>query len=85
MPAVVADSNRRILWIVAMYRSVCGAVLLGIALLADLQTLAVAAPNTFVTAAGLYFLFVVRALYRQSVRDWNREMVDADHSLATVG
>jgi hypothetical protein len=35
--------------------------------------------------AGLYFLFVVRALYRQSVRDWNREMVDADHSLATVG
>ena len=57
LPATVADSNRRILWIVALYRAVCGAVLLGIALLADLQALAVAAPNTFVTAAGLYFLF----------------------------
>jgi two-component system sensor histidine kinase PilS (NtrC family) len=57
LPAAVADSNRRILWIVALYRAVCGAVLLGIALLADLKALAVAAPNTFVTAAGLYFLF----------------------------
>jgi two-component system sensor histidine kinase PilS (NtrC family) len=57
LPATVADSNRRILWIVALYRAVCGAVMLGIALLADLQALAVAAPNTFVTSAGLYFLF----------------------------
>ncbi|HVE50087.1 MAG TPA: ATP-binding protein [Casimicrobiaceae bacterium] len=57
LPATVADSNRRILWIVALYRAICGAVLLGIALLADLQALAVAVPNTFVTAAGLYFLF----------------------------
>lgn len=53
----VQDSNRRILWIVALYRAICGAVLLGIALLADLQALSVASPNTFVTAAGLYFLF----------------------------
>ena len=36
LPAVVADSSRRILWIVALYRAVCGAILLGIALLADL-------------------------------------------------
>jgi two-component system sensor histidine kinase PilS (NtrC family) len=57
LSATVADSNRRILWIVALYRAICGAVLLGIALLADLQALAVAVPNTFVTAAGLYFLF----------------------------
>jgi two-component system sensor histidine kinase PilS (NtrC family) len=57
LPAAVADSNRRILWIVALYRAICGAVLLGIALLADLQALSVEAPNTFVTAAGLYFLF----------------------------
>ena len=57
LPAAVADSNRRILWIVALYRAVCGTVLLGIAYLADLQALAVAAPNTFATAAGLYFLF----------------------------
>jgi len=57
LPAVAADSNRRILWIVALYRAVCGAILLGIALLADLRALAVDAPNTFVTASGLYFLF----------------------------
>jgi two-component system sensor histidine kinase PilS (NtrC family) len=63
MPAVVADSNRRILWIVALYRAVCGAILLGIALLADLQALHVVAPNTFVTAAGLYFLFALGAFW----------------------
>jgi two-component system sensor histidine kinase PilS (NtrC family) len=57
LTAVAADSNRRILWIVALYRAVCGAILLGIALLADLRALAVDAPNAFVTAAGLYFLF----------------------------
>lgn len=57
LPAAVADSNKRILWIVALYRAVCGAVLLGVALLADLHSLAVLAPNAFVTAAGLYFLF----------------------------
>lgn len=63
LTAAVADSNRRILWIVALYRSVCGAVLLGIALLADLQALDVLAPNAFVTAAGLYFLFALGALW----------------------
>ncbi|HEX4884911.1 MAG TPA: ATP-binding protein [Casimicrobiaceae bacterium] len=63
IPAAVADSNRRILWIVALYRAVCGAVLLGIALLADLQALSVAAPNAFVTAAGLYFLFALGAFW----------------------
>ena len=57
LPATVADSNRRILWIVALYRAVCGAVLLGIALLADLQALRVSVPNAFVTGSGLYFLF----------------------------
>ncbi|MDH4181512.1 MAG: hypothetical protein OEV46_05830, partial [Betaproteobacteria bacterium] len=61
LSAAIADSNRRILWIVALYRAVCGAVLLGIALLADLQALSVAAPNAFVTAAGLYFLFALGA------------------------
>lgn len=63
LPAAVADSSRRILWIVALYRAVCGAVLLGIALLADLQALAVAAPNAFVTASGLYFLFALGAFW----------------------
>lgn len=27
--------------------------------------------------AAVYFLWVVRNLYRQSVRDWNRQMMDA--------
>ena len=63
LSAAIADSNRRILWIVALYRAVCGAVLLGIALLADLQALSVAAPNAFVTAAGLYFLFALGAFW----------------------
>lgn len=63
LPATVADSNRRILWIVALYRAVCGAVLLGIALLADLQALRVSAPNAFVTGSGLYFLFGLGAFW----------------------
>ncbi len=63
LSASVAESNRRILWIVALYRAVCGAVLLGIALLADLQSLQVAAPQAFVTASGLYFLFALGAFW----------------------
>jgi two-component system sensor histidine kinase PilS (NtrC family) len=51
------ESARRILWIVGLYRAICGATLLGIGLLVDLRMLAIAAPNTFVTAAALYFLF----------------------------
>ncbi len=51
------DSSRRILWIIGLYRAVCAAVLLGIALLLDLRMLNIAAPNAFVTASGLYFLF----------------------------
>jgi hypothetical protein len=31
----------------------------------------------FAVPAALYFLWVVRNLYRQSVRDWNRQMFDA--------
>ena len=31
------DSARRILWIVGLYRAICGAALFGIALLVDLQ------------------------------------------------
>jgi two-component system sensor histidine kinase PilS (NtrC family) len=52
-----SESARRILWIVGLYRAICGATLLGIGLLVDLRMLAIAAPNTFVTAAALYFLF----------------------------
>ena len=49
LPLSVTDSARRILWIVALYRAVCGAVLLGMALLFDLRILSVAAPNAFLT------------------------------------
>jgi two-component system sensor histidine kinase PilS (NtrC family) len=52
-----ADSGRRILWIVGIYRAVCGAALLGTALLLDLKVLGIAAPNTFVWASALYFVF----------------------------
>ncbi len=51
------DSARRILWIIGLYRAICGASLLGIALVLDLRMLSVSAPNAFITAAGLYFLY----------------------------
>src|SRR5882672_79869 len=50
----IAASSRRILWIVGLFRAGCGAMLLGLALLLDLRTLNVAAPNSFLTAASLY-------------------------------
>ena len=52
-----AESGRRILWIVGIYRAVCGAALLGAALLLDLKVLAISTPNLFLTYATLYFIF----------------------------
>jgi two-component system sensor histidine kinase PilS (NtrC family) len=63
MPLSVADSSRRILWIIALYRAVCAAVLLGIALLIDLKAIQITAPNSFVTGATLYFLFSLAAFW----------------------
>jgi two-component system sensor histidine kinase PilS (NtrC family) len=57
------DSARRILWIVGLYRAICGAMLLGAALLLDLKLLSIGAPNQFVTAAGLYFLFALASFF----------------------
>jgi len=57
LPVSAGDSARRILWIIGLYRAICGASLLGIALLLDLRLLSVSAPNAYITAAGLYFLF----------------------------
>jgi len=57
LPLLITDSTRRILWIVSLYRAVCGALLLGAALLLDLRALSIGAPNAFITAAGLYFLY----------------------------
>ncbi len=59
----MTDSARRILWIVGLYRAVCGAVLLGMALLFDLRILSVAAPNAFLTAAAIYFIFGLAAFW----------------------
>ncbi len=63
LPAAITDSARRILWIVGIYRAVCGAVLLGVALLLDLKDLNVATPHAFVIAAGLYFLYALGAFW----------------------
>ena len=51
------ESARRILWIVGIYRAVCGAALLGTALLLDLKVLGISTPNLFLTYATLYFIF----------------------------
>ena len=40
-----------------MFRATCGALLLGLALLVDLRAINVATPNSFITAASLYFVF----------------------------
>ena len=62
-PVSVAESGRRILWIVGIYRAVCGAALLGTALLLDLRVLGIAAPNAFLWASALYFIFGLAAFW----------------------
>ena len=62
LPTSLAGSSRRILWIVGLFRAVCGALLLGLALLFDLRTLNVTTPNSFLTAASLYFVFGLAAI-----------------------
>ena len=56
-PLSQAESARRILWIVGIYRAVCGAALLGTALLLDLKVLGISAPNLFLTYSTIYFIF----------------------------
>jgi putative ABC transport system ATP-binding protein len=51
------ESGRRILWIVGIYRAVCGTLIVGIALFLDLRVAGVGLPNAFLTATGLYFIF----------------------------
>jgi len=57
LPMSQSESARRILWIVGIYRAVCGAALLGTALLLDLKVLGISTPNLFLTYATLYFIF----------------------------
>ena len=63
LPAAIRDSAGRILWIIGVYRAGCGAVLLGLAMLLDLKGLNVEAPNAFLTATALYFVFGVAAFW----------------------
>ena len=60
---LINESGRRILWIVGIYRAVCGAMLLSTALFLDLRSIGIGAPNAFLTAAGLYFLFGMVAFW----------------------
>ena len=57
LPETINESGRRILWIVGIYRAVCGTLLVGIALFLDLKVAGVGLPNAFLTATGLYFIF----------------------------
>jgi len=61
--AAMGDSGRRIVWIVGLYRAVCAAMLLGIALLLDPKSLNIAAPEAFITGTSLYFLFGLASLW----------------------
>jgi two-component system sensor histidine kinase PilS (NtrC family) len=57
LPVAQSESGRRILWIVGIYRAVCGAALLASALVLDLRVLGISAPNAFLTASAVYFIF----------------------------
>ena len=61
LPTMITESGRRILWIVGLYRAVCGVLLLGTALFLDLHAVGIGAPDAFVTAAGLYFVYGILA------------------------
>ena len=63
LPSLITESGRRILWIVGLYRAVCGALLLSAALFFDLRTIGIAAPNAFLTAVGLYFAYGLLTLW----------------------
>ena len=63
LPTMITESGRRILWIVGLYRAVCGVLLLGTALFLDLHAVGIGAPNAFVTAAGLYFTYGILAFW----------------------
>ena len=77
LPALINESGRRILWIVGVYRAVCAALLLSTALFLDLRSAGIVAPNAFVTAAGLYFLFSMAAF-------WWVQRDSFDHPLAPL-
>jgi len=54
LPAIITESGRRILWIIGVYRAICGTLLVGAALFLEVPG---GSPNAFLTAAGMYFVF----------------------------
>ncbi len=62
MPESLNETSRRILRTVGLYRAVCCTILFGTALILDLRTINIQAPNAFVAAAAFYFLFGLAAL-----------------------
>jgi two-component system sensor histidine kinase PilS (NtrC family) len=63
LPAAAGGSGRRNLLTVGLYRVACGVILFGVSLLLDLRQISVAAPYSFVTAAALYLLYGMGALW----------------------
>jgi len=57
LPASITESGRRILWIIGVYRAVCGTLLVGAALFLDVRVAGGGSANAFQTAAGMYFIF----------------------------
>jgi two-component system, NtrC family, sensor histidine kinase PilS len=57
LPATITESGQRILSIVAIYRAVCGFLLVAAALFLEMPAPGMGVPNAFLTAAGLYFIF----------------------------
>jgi hypothetical protein len=57
LPAMINESGRRILWIVGVYRAVCGTLLVGTALFLDMPAAGIGLPSAFLSASGLYFIF----------------------------
>jgi two-component system, NtrC family, sensor histidine kinase PilS len=57
LSVTITESSKGILWMVGLYRAVCGVLLLGTALFLDLHAVGIGAPNAFITTAGLYFVY----------------------------
>ena len=57
LSVMITESGKLILWIVGLYRAVCGVLLLGTALFLDLHSVGIGAPNAFITTAGLYLVY----------------------------
>jgi hypothetical protein len=56
------ETSRRIVRTVGLYRAACATVLFTLALVLDLRAIHVVAPNAFVAAAGLYFVYGLTTL-----------------------